>query len=331
MTNLEGRRKMFNSQRWLLAFVMLAVLFIPGTAMGQEGVLAGKVVNQQGQPIADALILVTSVARGDRRELHSNDEGNYLGRGFRPEDYRVVVTAEGYRQEATDFHIGFGMNTLDVTLSLAVVEPEIDYDNLNKLYEDSFEAFEKEDWPRARDLSAELIAGLVDLELDTPEAAKMLESSYEILGRSNLELEAYDESVAAWDAVLATNPNSVVANVWAGQAHTRRGQFEQALPYLKRAAEISPEDAAVQYNAGAVMLQLNDVEGGIAAMQRAIELRPVFPLARKNLGYAYLRNPDTYAQAVEMLRSYLEQAPADAPDRAEVEGMIAAIEAQIRQ
>ena len=61
-----------------------------------------------------------------------------------------------------------------------------------------------------------------------------------------------------------------------------------------------------------------------------LELRPDdFPVARKNLGYAYLR-VQKYAEAVEQLRKYLEMSP-DAADRAEVEQMVAALEAQIQQ
>lgn len=324
---------MTHAHRSAILFLLLAVILVPATALAQrDGVLAGRVIDREGNPVAGALIQITSVGRGDVRELRTDDDGEYLGRGFRPEAYNIVVSAEGYDTEATEYKINLGMNTLDVTLAAsAPVGPTVNYDHLNGLYEQSFAAFEREDWVASRDLSAELIAGLAEVpESDGPEVLKMLQSTYEILGRAQLELEAYDEAVAAYDAILTLNPDSVVANVWAGQALTRAGRFDEALPYLKRAAELAPEDASVQYNAGAVMLQLGEVEGGIAAMERAIELRPVFPLARKNLGFAYLRNRDTYAKAIDMLRSYLEQAP-DAPDRADVEGMIVEIEAQIRQ
>lgn len=311
--------------------ILLAALFVPTTALAQrDGVLAGRIVDRQGAPIAGALVQVASIDRGDVRELRSDGDGNYLGRGFRPESYRIVVSADGFDSEATEYKINLGMNNLDVTLGVAVTTPSVDYDQLNELYEECFDAFEREDWPGARDTSSALIAGLADLgDLDDPEAVKMLLSTYEILGRAQLELEAYAEAAAAYDAILARNPDSLVANVWAGQAFVRQGQFAEALPYLRRAAELAPDDASVQYNAGAVMLQLNEVEGGVAAMERALELRPDFPLARKNLGYAYLRTQQ-YARSIEMLRGYLEQVP-DAPDRAEVEQMIAALEAQIRQ
>jgi len=314
----------------VVAAVLLALALTPATALAQrDAVIAGKVVDQEGNPIANALVQVYSTDRGDVRDLHANDKGEYIGRGFRPEVYRIRVTADGYATVEQEVKFDFGMNTVDVTMQVAYAGPDVDYGELNSLYDSTFKAFQAQDWQKARDGAATLIDGIAEIQTD--EAAQMRESALAILGSSNTELGDNAAATDAYEKLVAINPDSPDGNWGLGSAYAREGDFDKALPYMRKAAELAPDNASVQYNAGAVMMQVNDVEGGIAAMERAIELRPEFPLARKNLGYAYLRQgAEGYPKAVEMLQSYLDQMP-DAADRADIEGMIAMLKEQIRQ
>lgn len=317
---------------------LLLLFLIAGAAPAlaqRDAVIAGKVVDTEGNPVAGAAVEITSMDRGDVKTLRTNDEGEYLGRGFRPEVYLIRVSAEGFMPFEQQVKANLGMNAVDFTIAAGTPQPDVDFGTLNNLYERSFTAYEAAsqsnaaaDWEQARSLVTDLLAGMEGLT--SPEADTMRESALEILGRSEMELGNPDASITAWDAIIEANPESVVANVWAAQVHTQAQNFDAALPYLKRAAELAPDDAGIQYNAGAVMLQQGEVEPGIAAMERALELRPEgFTVAMKNLGYAYLR-VQRYEEAVEMLKGYLEAAP-DAPDRAEVEQMITALEAQLQQ
>jgi tetratricopeptide (TPR) repeat protein len=161
----------------------------------------------------------------------------------------------------------------------------------------------------------------------------MRASALEILGRSQLETGELAAAIATYEQLLAINPESVPAHAWKSQAHVRSEDFDAALPHVRRAAELAPDDAAMQYNAAAILLQIGEVKEGIATLERAVALRPDFPLARKQLGYAYLRlggeDSTYYEKALGELRTYLEIAP-DAADKADVEGMIAALEAQVQ-
>jgi tetratricopeptide (TPR) repeat protein len=314
--------------------LFLAVAAAPALAQ-RDAVIAGKVVDTTGAPIAGATVEIVSLDRGDTKTLRTNDDGEYLGRGFRPEVYLIRASAEGFVPVEQQMRANLGMNTVDITMAAGSVQPDVDYGALNDLYDRAFSTYNRAaesnapgDWETARSLVKELLAGIEGLT--SPEANTMRESAYEILGRSEMELGNDEASIAAWNTILETKPDSLVANVWAAQVYTRAQNFEAALPYLKRAAELAPDDAGIQYNAGAVMLQQGEVEPGIAAMERALELRPEgFTIAMKNLGYAYLR-VQRYEDAVAMLKAYLEAAP-EAPDRAEVEQMIAALEAQLQQ
>ncbi len=307
-------------------FVAVAglLLFAPDASAQRDAVIAGKVVDRAGDPIANATVQIISPDRGDSRELRTNNNGEYIGRGFWIEVYVIRVLADGYQGKEQELKTNLGMNTVDVTLATA--QPEADYEGLNKLYQDGLSAYQDEEWPRAASLMTELLGGMEGL--DSEEAMTMRRSAHEILAQAQVQQGQEDEAIESYKRLAELDSDSLTANSWLGDLYTRRQEFETAASYLKRAAELSPDDASIQYNAGAIMVQVGDVESGIAAMERAIVLRPEFSLALKNLGYAYLRTQE-YAKSVAALEKYLELSP-DAADRADVEGMIEALKAQIQ-
>lgn len=313
-----------------LVTIFAAVVFlgvaVPALAQ-HDAVIAGRIVDPEGNPVKGAKVIIFSIERGDQRELRTNDKGEYIGRGFRPERYRIQVQAEGFAPIEQEMRARLGMNTLDLTLPPASAALNVDYERLNGLYDKGFKAYQAQDWPTAEAAMSEFIPAIAELTSD--EAATVRKSAHEVLGRALYEQGKYDEAVAVYEKLLELDPDSVPGHVWAAQAYTRKQEFDKAMPHLVRAAELAPDDAAIQYNAGAILLQLNHVQEGIDHMERAIEIQPEFPIAYKNLGFAYLRAQD-YASAVKMLKRYLEQSP-NAPDKADIEGMIQAIEAQIQQ
>jgi len=309
------------------AAILLAgvFLFVPAASAQLDATISGVVTDPQGNPIANANVVVVAPDRGERRELRTNSEGRYIARGFRIDNYVIQVTADGFGPVEDQLKTNMGMNTFDVVLPLA--QPAVDYDGLNKLYQEGFAAYQKKDWEVAESAMTELLGGIEDLTGD--EVTTMRKSAMEVIGHSYVGQGNEEEALAAFTRLLEFDADSLTANSWLGELYSRRKEFETAAPYLKRAAELSPDDPAVQYNAGAIMLQVGDIEGGIAAMERAVELRPEFPIALKNLGYAYLRTQD-YAKSIAALQKYLEASP-DASDRADIEGMIEALKAQIQQ
>ncbi len=308
--------------------VLVAALLVSLPVLAQrDAVIAGKVVDPDGNPVANALVVITSSDRGDSRELRTGDDGNFLGRGFRAaEKYVVSVQAEGFGVAQQSVRSSLGMNTVDFTMAPAAPNANVDYEALNALYDQGFKAWQEQNWPEAERVMSELLEGIEPLEGE--DVATMRSSATEVLGVAFLEQGKTDESIAVFQSVVDTDPDSLSGHTWLAQGYTRKGDYEKASEHLQTAAQLAPENAEVQYNSGAVLLQIGEVEPGIAAMERAIELRPEFPVAYKNLGYAYLR-VQKYAEAIEMLETYLEQSP-EAPDRADVQGMIETIRSQIQ-
>jgi len=313
--------------------VLVLSLGVAAPAYAQrDGVVAGKVTAVDGSPIVGATVTVFSIDRGDTRTFETDEEGDYFGRGFRIDRYVVTMSATGFEIQQHEVKINFGMNTVDGVLARAVAPSDVSYDEINGLYQTGFAAYEQQDWAGARDAMVSLFDALEGMSGDEADAMRL--SGLEVLGRAEFELDDMDAAIATYARLLEIFPDSIPAHAWKSQAHARLQDFDGALPHVRRAAELAPDDAAMQYNAAVILLQIEALEEGIAALERSVVLRPDFPLATKQLGYAYLRlggqDPAKYKKAVVQLRRYLELAP-EAEDRADVEGMVAALEAQIQR
>lgn len=311
----------------LVVVVPLLVMLLATPAAAQSDArLGGRVVDADGNPIANATITVYSINRGDSRTIKSNEEGDYAGRGFRIEVYRVRVEAEGYNPQEQDVKLNFGTNVVDATLMVAVAQPDVDFGTLNGLYQTAFAAYTDKDWPLAETAVRDLFDGMGEFESE--ESITMRKSALEVLAMAILQQGRTDEAIATYEELLALDPDSLPANTWIAQAYASKNDYEGALKYLRRAAELAPDDSSVQYNTGATLVQTGNVEEGIVMIERALELRPDFPLATKTIGFAYAQTGE-YAKAVAALNAYLEYAPEDATDRAEIQGMIEALESMI--
>ena len=291
-------------------------------------VLVGKVIDTFGVPLAGARVIVTDPEMGRERVMTTNEDGLFQGRGFYSYiDYDLRVEAEGF-ETIYDTGVRFtqGSNTYDAVLEEGVPPDLVDYDGLNKLYEDGKAAYEAKEWTSMESSLTALLEGLKPVARDE-DAQQMQVSAHELMALASFEQDDYEGTLASTAEMLKLRPNSLSGNQLAAQAYTAEKNFEGALPHLRIAAAQSLDNAELQYNTGAVMLQLQHVEEGIEHMERALALREDFTTARKNLGFAYLQTQE-YDKSIVMLESYLEFSP-DAPDRENIEQMLLALRAQI--
>ncbi len=325
---LSPKRRFPTSLVPVLAVGLMLTTAAPVLAQGvADCSLRGKVIDTDGVPIGGAEVIVRDPEYGRERTLTTDENGEYLGRGFYATlDYNLRVEAEGFD---TQFNNGIrfvhGDNTYDVVLAPGVPADLVDYDALNELYETGFAAYEAKDWATMKSSLDGLLEGMQAVSGEDVDTMRV--GSHELLALASFEQGDYDATLVSTGEMLKLRPNSLSAHQLASQVYTAQKNFEGALPHLRAAAAQSLDNAELQYNAGAVMLQLQHVEEGIEHMQRALTLREDFPVARKNLGYAYLQTQE-YDKSIEMLEGYLEQLP-DAPDRDSIEQMIEALKAQI--
>ena len=96
------------------------------SAFGQSdrGSIRGSVTDPNGALVPNAKVTVTNVDTGEVREVTSGDAGSYSVPELKAANYRVIVTAEGFKSATVDdVKVGVGViRTTDVTLEIGVGE-----------------------------------------------------------------------------------------------------------------------------------------------------------------------------------------------------------------
>jgi tetratricopeptide (TPR) repeat protein len=127
------------------------------------------------------------------------------------------------------------------------------------------------------------------------EAAAVIYDGYSVLhlehGRALLASSNYAGAAAAFEKSLAV-ADSAEAQIGLATAARKLGDASRAVEALRRALAIDPEDADSWNELGGLLLQKTEVEAAIAALERAVALRPKDEMFRRNLEFARgIRSP----------------------------------------
>ncbi|MGH9835322.1 MAG: carboxypeptidase-like regulatory domain-containing protein, partial [Blastocatellia bacterium] len=80
--------------------VALLCLALSSSALAQSGaaVLRGTVTDQQGKAIAGAAVKLTSEEKNFSRAQTTNEAGGYVFSALQPGNYRIEITANGFKK-----------------------------------------------------------------------------------------------------------------------------------------------------------------------------------------------------------------------------------------
>ncbi|WP_137718501.1 tetratricopeptide repeat protein [Methylobacillus flagellatus] len=115
------------------------------------------------------------------------------------------------------------------------------------------------------------------------------------------------EARSALRKILKKIPAHFDALHFLGLTHVHSQEYDKALPYLKRAQAIRPDQAEVHYNLGVTLYEMQQYEAAIQSLNLAIKLRAGYWKASNLMGnaFALLNLPDqamdAYQQSIRML------------------------------
>ena len=97
----------------LAAAGLLLTLLFPSLAAGQAGSLAGTIVDDEGNPVADVELTLTPEASlsSQPRHLKTNDDGRFRVAGLTPGLYRLSYKKEGHESDGEDVQVHIGERT----------------------------------------------------------------------------------------------------------------------------------------------------------------------------------------------------------------------------
>ncbi len=137
-----------------------------------------------------------------------------------------------------------------------------------------------------------------------------------------------DEAREAYGRALQEDLAFFPAHLRLAAIALAEGDTATALAEWALAAEIAPNEAAVQHEYGVFLLKLGKIEEGLARVQKAAEVEPYY--AAPHFVLARLHDQSSIPEgAIEHYRAWLERAPRDDPQRAAVQARVAALQAEL--
>jgi tetratricopeptide (TPR) repeat protein len=309
-------------------------LVILGLALGLvaqddlgRGRISGDVLDESGAKVQGAQILVESLRSNTRFETKTDKKGHFAVGGLGTGTWRVTASKEGYLGATTEAQVSQLAANPPVLLTLkktagsgASAAAEVAGGLLDKgnallkegRYDEAIAAFEE---------FAAKFPDVFAVHLNIGSAFKEKGD----LDRAESEFKAVlDKSGPALEDLRKQKDTSLKALSGLGDVALKRGDFEAAQGFFRRALEISPEDPASAYNVGEIFFSNQKTDDAIAYFELAIKIKSDWPKAYHRLGLVYLNKGD-FPKALENLKKFLELDPQN-PEAASVKAAIAAIE-----
>ena len=155
---------------------------------------------------------------------------------------------------------------------------------------------------------------------DAPDVRKNLSMAVEAMAGQAFQEGRWADAAAGYARLVDLNPDCAVFHGRAGLALRELKRAEQALPYLRRAAELDAANSAAHTNLGLVLFDLNQREAQ-PVLERALELDPDSVSALVNLAAVHHRTGHLERSAA-MLRRVLELSPDQVEAHANLAGIL---------
>ncbi|HEX6879481.1 MAG TPA: tetratricopeptide repeat protein [Terriglobales bacterium] len=112
---------------------------------------------------------------------------------------------------------------------------------------------------------------------------------HDAYGWTLMSISRYDAAVEQYRKETQLSPNSPDAYLGLATAAMRTHNFEEARAAAKKAVELDPGSALAHGEYGRALLELSDLNGGIAELEKAVQLGVAIPELHFSLSRAYAR------------------------------------------
>jgi Tfp pilus assembly protein PilF len=296
-----------------LLIVLFAVSSSPAVA---QSLTRGTVVDEQGQPVPDAIILFEAQGANRKTQTKTDRKGEFLQIGLQSGDYKVTASKEGVGTESLPARVMQGQNppmtfTLRKPGATAALAPT---EGANK------EALAKLQASATAAVAAmkagqydEAIAKYNDVLAVAPTCA---ECHYNI-GVSYMNKKDYAKAEEAFKKTIELKPDSVDAYTGLAGLYNTQKKFDLAAEASAKAVQLSGGGAGAtgggggaeaSYNQGVILFNAGKFAEAKTQFEAATKADPNMALAQYQLGMTAV-NLGQFREAVAALEKYLEVAP----------------------
>jgi tetratricopeptide (TPR) repeat protein len=297
---------------FLLGLGLLAPL-----AQAQTGAARGTVVDEQGQPVADASVRMEFLGGITRQfETKTNKKGEFTQVGLRPGPYRVTVSREGFAPAASEVQVPLGDATRIEPFRLAPAKRAEGDAGAEELQRQFAEALRLQNAGKLEEAEATYKA-LLDKAPDVPEV-------HVNLGFVYAARKDWASAEASYLKALELRPGAADVVAALGAVYRETGRLQKAVDIVEKTASENPADARAQFNKGTYLLAANETERAIAAFEAAITADPAMAEAYFRLG-TLMVGQSRIPEAIAHLEKYLSLGPTKDQNVATARGLLQAI------
>jgi tetratricopeptide (TPR) repeat protein len=300
--------------------LLLGLAFIAAPALAQSGFIQGRVVDEEGNPVADAKLAIEYL--GERTwnfENKTNKKGEYTQGGLYPGRYRIVVSKEGYETTGMEHPVILGNPNL--LPDIGVEKQQTQEEGLQIVEVDLREKFtEAVELTKAGRLD-EAEAKFNELREPMSDVPEL----YQNLGFLYVQKEDWAQAEENYLKSLELKPADPAVTSALAKVYEETGEKEKALDLVSKAAESNPEDAIANYNRGAYLLNAGRTPEAIGAFEAALAADPSLVEAHFHLA-SMLISQGKVPEAIEHLETYLAANPDNEQNVETAKGLIAALE-----
>ena len=295
------------------ALALLALALLVSSASAQTGSLRGKVIDESGQGLRDAMVYIERIGVRGNYKVKTNKRGNYFHAGLPLGQYNVRLEIDGkevwkvgnyqmklgepqplnfdlgeIKQEQQAAQSGTGPSREQLSAmseaqrkeyekALKARQQQISKNKkLNETFNAAMEAKRLEDWDTA--VQQFKAAAEIDAEQDVIWGNLAEALSGMIRTKTGADRDAIgEEAIAAYRKALELKPDPAYHNNMGPLLLIRLGRVDEGSAELETAAEMAPDSAGTYYfNLGATMVNTGNTERAIEAFRKATEAQPDF-------------------------------------------------------
>ncbi len=301
-------------KRFLLTAGLLAALASVGApASAQTGTARGKVVDDKGQPVAEASILLDFQGGVTRKlDTKTNKKGEFTQVGVYPGVYRITASKDGYQSAFIEYKIALGEATYlpDIKLTPKGAAGAAARDELGAAFKKAAELTTAGNWDAAEAAFKEILA-------KTPSIPEV----HYNLGYLATQKKDWAGAEAAYLNAIELRPNYGEAYVALARVYQDQGNAVKAMEIMNRAAEAAGDDAKVHFNLGVFYLNSGKSAEAEASFRKAVELDPSIPEPYFHLGTIAV-GQNKIPEAIAYLEKYLAMNPPNPSNVATAQGLL---------
>jgi tetratricopeptide (TPR) repeat protein len=305
-------------KRFLFATGLLALLTLAGTdARAQTGTARGRILDEQGQPLADVKVDI-EFRGGVTRKLSAttNKKGEYTQVGLQPGEYRFTAAKEGFQPGYVEIRVNLG----DIT---AIPEMKLR----------SMEAAKK----AAADAAGGGLAGPFKAAAELLQAGKLAEAEAAFkelatknpsvpqihynLGQVYLRKGDNASAEAAFQRAIEVDGSYVESYVSLSNLYIATRQMDKAVEFTQKAATDHADEARLQLQLGVVNFNANRYDDAVTALTQALALDPATADANYYLGTIAV-SQNKIPDAIAYLEKFMASNPPAGQNRQAAEGLL---------